>query len=298
MPVHGADELAQEVREVLRLGEPGQLRRVAQPDVEELPDARGGETAEEVLGRRLREPDRPDLHRGEVSPKHAAARRARAGRRGDAGRSGRRAAPRRIGMCPLPGSAANAGRTQPPAMSAVPALDRDLRPSRGPGHPARVWIRAMDLPRVRCTARARRSPRRRWPRPSARFAVAAPGRVSPVSSPGAPSPPAAASCGRSRACARSPRQSSPRISTRRSGRASGAALDGWHEYLASHPADEQGALAAARLDAAEEAVRLTALAYAAVLDDLVGGTRAAAPPRRQRVFGRRRREAPPEPLAA
>ena len=77
-----------------------------------------------------------------------------------------------------------------------------------------------------------------------------------------------------------------------------SALDGWHEYLESHPADEQGALAAARLDAAEEAVRLTAVAYTAVLDDLVGGTRAAAPPRRQRVFGRKRRAAPPEQLAA
>ena len=77
-----------------------------------------------------------------------------------------------------------------------------------------------------------------------------------------------------------------------------SALDGWHEYLESHPADEQGALAAARLDAAEEAVRLTGVAYAAVLDDLVGGTRAAAPSRRRRMFGRKGREAPPEPLAA
>ena len=48
------------------------------------------------------------------------------------------------------------------------------------------------------------------------------------------------------------------------------------EYLDARPRDEAGALAAARLDAGEEAERLVAAAYDHVLDSLLSLSRRAA----------------------
>ena len=48
-----------------------------------------------------------------------------------------------------------------------------------------------------------------------------------------------------------------------------AAVRGWHEFLQACPGNEEGAVAAATLDANEEALRLVAAAYARVLDSLV-----------------------------
>ena len=49
-----------------------------------------------------------------------------------------------------------------------------------------------------------------------------------------------------------------------------------NEYLEARPRDKAGALAAARLDAAEEAERLVAEAYDQVLDSLLSLSRRAA----------------------
>jgi hypothetical protein len=54
------------------------------------------------------------------------------------------------------------------------------------------------------------------------------------------------------------------------------ALETREEYLALRPGDEAGALAAARLDAAEEAARLSDEAYDRVLDSLLSLSRRAA----------------------
>lgn len=53
-------------------------------------------------------------------------------------------------------------------------------------------------------------------------------------------------------------------------------LRGREEYLEERPKDEAGALAAARLDAAEEADRLVTEAYDQVLDALLSLSRRAA----------------------
>ena len=60
------------------------------------------------------------------------------------------------------------------------------------------------------------------------------------------------------------------------------ALRGWREYLQSCPGEEAGAVAAARLDANEEATRLIATAYADVLESLVTERNAPQPDRRGR----------------
>jgi len=55
-----------------------------------------------------------------------------------------------------------------------------------------------------------------------------------------------------------------------------SALDAWDEFVGEHGGDEQGGLAAARLDAREEADRLVAAAYARALDALLATSRRAA----------------------
>ena len=50
----------------------------------------------------------------------------------------------------------------------------------------------------------------------------------------------------------------------------------WQEFLEARPGDEEGALAAARLDAGEESVRLVDLACERVLDALLDGSQRAA----------------------
>jgi hypothetical protein len=55
-----------------------------------------------------------------------------------------------------------------------------------------------------------------------------------------------------------------------------SALRSGREYLEQRPGDRAGALAAARLDASEEAERLVAEAYASVLEGLLGQSRRAA----------------------
>ncbi len=47
-------------------------------------------------------------------------------------------------------------------------------------------------------------------------------------------------------------------------------LEGWDEYLEDRPGDREGAFAAVRLDAGEEAGRLVAAAYEQVLGTLAG----------------------------
>src|SRR5690606_17658526 len=59
--LHRADR-AEEVGEVVALGEGGELGRVVEPHVDDPLCSRGREPAEEVLRRRLGEPDREDLH--------------------------------------------------------------------------------------------------------------------------------------------------------------------------------------------------------------------------------------------
>jgi hypothetical protein len=54
------------------------------------------------------------------------------------------------------------------------------------------------------------------------------------------------------------------------------AIRSWQEYLEERPDDGDGALAAARLDAGEEATRLVEAAYGRVLDTLLARTRRAA----------------------
>ena len=54
------------------------------------------------------------------------------------------------------------------------------------------------------------------------------------------------------------------------------ALDAWYEFLELRPGDVDGALAAARLDAAEESERLVESARARVLAALFGDVRPAA----------------------
>jgi hypothetical protein len=54
------------------------------------------------------------------------------------------------------------------------------------------------------------------------------------------------------------------------------AIDSRDEFLELRPGDPDGALAAARLDAEEEAPRLVAAAYDSVLDALLTGSRRAA----------------------
>ena len=58
-------------------------------------------------------------------------------------------------------------------------------------------------------------------------------------------------------------------------------LQSREEYLEAHPGDRRGALAAATLDANEEAVRLMEAAYANVLRTLLQESTAAAPERRR-----------------
>ena len=55
-----------------------------------------------------------------------------------------------------------------------------------------------------------------------------------------------------------------------------AAIDGRDGMLARRPGDVDAALAAARLDAEEEAERLVTAAYGRVLDNLLAGSRRAA----------------------
>jgi hypothetical protein len=75
------------------------------------------------------------------------------------------------------------------------------------------------------------------------------------------------------------------------------ALRSWYDYLQSCPGAEEDALAAARLDAGEEATRLTARAYAEVLESLfVNGS--GARPDRARLRFRLRKQPAPAGLAA
>jgi hypothetical protein len=53
-------------------------------------------------------------------------------------------------------------------------------------------------------------------------------------------------------------------------------LEGWEAFLEDRPGDAPGALAAVRLDAAEEAARLVATAYERVLEALLAGVPLAA----------------------
>ena len=55
-----------------------------------------------------------------------------------------------------------------------------------------------------------------------------------------------------------------------------AAIASFEEYLEERPRDHNGALAAARLDAGEEAERLVGEAYGRVLEALLAATRRAA----------------------
>jgi hypothetical protein len=55
-----------------------------------------------------------------------------------------------------------------------------------------------------------------------------------------------------------------------------SALDGWDEFVGEHGGDQEGGLAAARLDAREEAERLVAAAYDGALDSLLATSRRAA----------------------
>ena len=75
-----------------------------------------------------------------------------------------------------------------------------------------------------------------------------------------------------------------------------SAVRGWHEYLQTHPGDEENAVTAAILDADEEATRRIAAAYAQVLESLGVDGRAAQPARRVRL--RPRRQQPQEEFAA
>lgn len=54
------------------------------------------------------------------------------------------------------------------------------------------------------------------------------------------------------------------------------ALATWEEHISEWPADEEGALTAASLDAGEEAGRLIEAAYGEVLDTLLARSRRAA----------------------
>jgi hypothetical protein len=63
-----ADQLAQKVRQILRLGEARELGGVVEPDVEQALDAGCLQATEEVLSRRLCETDCVDLHAGSSSP--------------------------------------------------------------------------------------------------------------------------------------------------------------------------------------------------------------------------------------
>ena len=55
-----------------------------------------------------------------------------------------------------------------------------------------------------------------------------------------------------------------------------SALDGWDEFVGEHGGGEAAGLAAARLDAREEAERLVEAAYARALDALLATSRRAA----------------------
>jgi hypothetical protein len=55
-----------------------------------------------------------------------------------------------------------------------------------------------------------------------------------------------------------------------------AAVQGWHEFMEARPGDEDGALAAARLDAREESVRLVGSACDRILERLLAQTQRAA----------------------
>jgi hypothetical protein len=55
-----------------------------------------------------------------------------------------------------------------------------------------------------------------------------------------------------------------------------SALESFEEFALEHPGDGAGALAAARLDASEDAERLVAAAYDAVVESLLARTRRAA----------------------
>jgi hypothetical protein len=70
------------------------------------------------------------------------------------------------------------------------------------------------------------------------------------------------------------------------------ALRSWYDYLQACPGAEEDALAAARLDAGEEATRLTARAYAVVLESLCADVSGARPDRARLRFRLRRQPAP------
>lgn len=55
-----------------------------------------------------------------------------------------------------------------------------------------------------------------------------------------------------------------------------SALDAWDKFVGDHGGDEEGGLAAARLDAHEEAERLVLEAYNRALDTLLASSRRAA----------------------
>ena len=75
-----------------------------------------------------------------------------------------------------------------------------------------------------------------------------------------------------------------------------AAVRGWHEYLQVYPGDEKKAVAAATLDANEEAARQLATGYAQVLESLVVDGAARTDRRRLRL--RHRKNQSSEALAA
>jgi hypothetical protein len=54
------------------------------------------------------------------------------------------------------------------------------------------------------------------------------------------------------------------------------AIESWNELVGKHGTDQEAALAAARLDAGEEATRLVDAAYDRVLDTLLATSRRAA----------------------
>jgi hypothetical protein len=75
------------------------------------------------------------------------------------------------------------------------------------------------------------------------------------------------------------------------------AIRGWRDYLQACPGADQDALAAATLDASEQATRLIADAYAAVLESLVVEGSVSRPDR-LRFRARLRKQPAPAELAA
>lgn len=91
VPVLDVRNLFQEIRQVPALGEARQLGRVVQPDVQELFDARSGQTLEKIFRGRLGETNRRDRDGARHGPSapvdfgRAGARRLPPGRRADKG---------------------------------------------------------------------------------------------------------------------------------------------------------------------------------------------------------------------